>query len=269
MSDPISQIPFLFSQSNCPEELLYKLHEADASSFLEGRNVVAGAARSFALQLKKVEALIEEDPIFQESLALTSKRTLVIRKNLQNIFLIMKYGLQHLEGDIIEFGCYTGGSAIFMANVARCLGMNSTIYALDTFEGMPPTDLAIDLHREGSFGKIDLSYLKTYIQNSGLKNLVLVKGLFQETTLPLLKNTQKILLAHIDCDIYSAVSYAIESVNPFMHQAGGYLVFDDPLCPRCLGAFQAVEEQLIWKGFRAEQSFPHLVYRMPALESAS
>ncbi|MBX9742885.1 MAG: TylF/MycF family methyltransferase [Chthoniobacterales bacterium] len=264
MTEPISRLAGLLDQSDNPEELLYQLHQLDASSILEGRHVVAGAARSFVLQLAKVEELVEKDPLFQESFLLANERTLVVKKNLQNIFLIMKYGLKHLEGDIIEFGCCAGGSAIFMANVARRLGMKSTVYALDTFEGMPAVDPRYDLHRAGEF-QSDLSALEGYVEEIGLENITLVKGLFQETAPALLQNTKKIILAHIDCDIYSAVKYAIATVSPSMHESGGYLVLDDPLCPSCLGAFQAVEEMLIWEGFRAEQSCPQLVYRVPKL----
>ncbi len=263
----LSQISTLLEESNDLGSLLEELHKADHDSIFEGRNMLAGSARTQALQSEKVIAFIEADPVFQESMFLAVGRTIVLPAHLQNIFLIMKYGMKDIEGDIIEFGSYLGGSALFMANIARRLGLKTTIYALDTFEGMPSTDPDIDLHVPKAFDGVDLKSLERYIQRIALENLVLVKGLFQETASGVLLKTKKIILTHIDCDIYSALKYTIASVGPYMHASGGYLVLDDPLCPSCLGAFQAVEEELMMKGFRAEQSFPQLVYRMPALES--
>lgn len=263
----LSSLPIALHESKAQEELLKKLHEVNASSIVGGRNIRAGAARALALQVTKAYTFLEQDPIFQESFFLAQGRTMVIKRNLQNIFLMMKYGMKNLEGDIIEFGSHHGGVAIFMANVARRLGMASTIYALDTFEGLPTTDSKRDLHVSGTFNTVDEKALQIYLRAIGLNNIVVVKGCFEETVPNLLCKTKKIILAHIDCDIYSAVKYAITSVSPYMHPAGGYLVFDDPLCPMCLGALQAVEELLQWKGIRAEQSFPHLVYRIPTIEN--
>lgn len=49
--------------------------------------------------------------------------------------------------------------------------------------------------------------------------------------------------------------------------AGAHIVFDDPLHGSCLGAFDAVQELLIRElGLTAEQGYPHLVFRYPALE---
>ncbi len=263
----LSEISTLLDESTAMESLLQELHEANDDSVLGGRHMLAGCVRTQALQSQKVLAFIEEDSLFQESFRLAEERTVVVKINLQNIFLIMKYGMKNIEGDIIEFGSYRGGSALFMANVARGLGLKTTIYALDTFEGMPATDAILDLHVAGDFDNADYDSLSEDIQKMGFENIVTVKGLFEKTTPELLCNTKKIILAHIDCDIYSAVKYAITSVGPYMHVAGGYLILDDPLCPSCLGAFQAVEEELIMKGFRAEQSFPQLVYRMPSLKN--
>jgi 2-polyprenyl-3-methyl-5-hydroxy-6-metoxy-1,4-benzoquinol methylase len=74
-------------------------------------------------------------------------------------------------------------------------------------------------------------------------------------------------LVHVDCDIYSAVRYAIGVARSKLR--GGYLVFDDVLHGSCLGAMQAVEEELYHREkLVAEQVFPHLVFRYPAVLEA-
>ena len=256
-----------YLQGEALHQMLSKLHRLSPQSVVAGRNVIAGYTRGWGLQFGSLSSAIENDFIYQESLRLTCGRSLVKKSYLKNIFLIMKYGMKDITGDIIEFGSYCCGSAIFIANVARRLGFTGTVYALDTFAGMPVTEPSLDLYVEGDFGKIALDNIYAYIKDIDLRNLVLVKGPFEKTVPELLEKTQKIILAHIDCDIYSAVKYAIASLQPHMHPSGGYLVFDDPLNSACIGALQAVEEVLQKQNFRAEQAYPHLVYRMPPLTS--
>lgn len=178
----------------------------------------------------------------------------------------MKYGRQGLEGDIIEFGSYREGSAIFMANIARRLGMKGMIYALDAFKGMPTTDKLLDFHSAEDFKDTSFEALQDKVKELGLENLIPLKGLFQESIPKNLYRINKITLAHIDCDIYDAVNYAISSMIPQMNPWGGYLVFDDPLQSSCLGVLEAVEDMIEETGLRAEQAYPHLVYRVPKLE---
>ena len=73
-----------------------------------------------------------------------------------------------------------------------------------------------------------------------------------------------IALAHIDCDIYSAVAFSYDAVRGYMVE-GGYLAFDDAIYSSCLGATEAVEELAIRRdGLNCEQVFPHFVFRAPA-----
>ena len=75
----------------------------------------------------------------------------------------------------------------------------------------------------------------------------------------------QIALAHIDCDVYDSVAYTYKEIKPYLIN-GGYLIYDDPLVPTCIGAFEAIEEFLIRKdGLHAEQIFPHLVFRSPVI----
>lgn len=256
-----------FLQGEAIGAILENFHRFIPEATRDGRNMMAGYMRGWGICYKTLTDFIRKDPIYRESLYLASGRTIVNENNLMNLFLIMKYGMKGFSGDFVEFGSYGGGSALFIANNARRLGFTGKVYALDTFQGMPSTDDLIDFHQQGDFADTDIDRLVKYASEVGLNNLVFVQGLFEETLPDLLKKVSSIALAHIDCDIYSAVKYAITSINPFMEKAGGYLVLDDPLVPACLGALQAVEEVLQKRGFRAEQVYPHLVYRMPKVGS--
>ncbi|MDH4235668.1 MAG: TylF/MycF family methyltransferase [Nitrospira sp.] len=227
-----------------------------------GRSIYDGYVRGWGIQFGDLRERARKDPLYKEALALAAGRTVVSEDNRINLFLIAKFFLPKLEsGHIVEFGSYKGGNAIFLAHVAKntCPGM--TVYSLDTFSGMPPTDSALDAHQEGDFRDVDLNELRRYAQGCGLENLEFIQGLFQDTANAALAKAGKVALAHIDCDIYSSVSYAYEIVKDRMVR-GGYLVFDDATVSSCLGATEAVEQILIRRdGLSSEQIFPHYVFR--------
>ena len=224
--------------------------------------MTAGLARSIEICDQEVSAFIEEDPIYRNAYTLAAPYTVVAQARLQNIFLIMKYALEAIPGDILELGSYQGGSALFMALVARDLNLRKTVYALDTFSGMPCANKKIDLHKKGDFKDAHLKNFKELILEHQLTNLVPIKGLFQKTLSKLLPKTPPLALAHIDCDIYESVHYSIQTLKPHMSRLGGYLIFDDAQTATCLGATQALEECLAAKGYRADQINPHFVYRI-------
>ncbi|MBB6251369.1 TylF/MycF/NovP-related O-methyltransferase [Nitrospirillum iridis] len=267
MDTHYSQVSVVKNAANLEELDVYlsSLHENTAVSLANGRNVMAGYTRGWGLEFGDLRNLIKNDPVYLESFELARGRSLLTESKLMNIFLIMKYGAAHLVGDIVECGSYRGGGAVFMANVARRLGINATIYALDTFSGMPPTDRVLDLHFAGNFDDASYEDVVNYIAETGLTNIKIIKGLFQDTLPTLLRDISALSAVHIDCDIYSAVSYCIRTIQPKLHPEGGYIVFDDPLQGSCLGALQAVEEWSHEGRLHAEQAYPHLVYRFPPL----
>ena len=148
-----------------------------------------------------------------------------------------------------------------MAAVCAELGLNTKVYGLDTFSGMPATDKCVDAHDEGDFKGTELVELRDYVDRIGLCNLQFVSGLFEDTAPGLLPRIGPINLAHIDCDIRSSVAYSYEAVKPHM-ATGGYVIFDDGLVSSCLGATEAVEDLLIRRdGLNSEQVYPHYVFR--------
>jgi predicted O-methyltransferase YrrM len=227
-----------------------------------GRSIYDGYVRGWGIQFGDLREQVRKDPLYREALALATGRTVVSEDNRINLFLLAKFFLLQFEnGHIVEFGSYKGGNAIFLAHVARKIRPGMMVYSLDTFSGMPPTDSALDAHQQGDFQDVDLNELRRYVQRCGLENLEFVQGLFQDTAETVLAKAGKVVLAHIDCDIYSSVAYAYEIVKDRMVR-GGYLVFDDATVSSCLGATDAVEQMLIRRdGLSSEQIFPHYVFR--------
>lgn len=233
-------------------------------SIRKGRNLYEGYQRGIGLQLCDLGARIAVDPDFYRARALAAGRTIIGDASLWNIFLLLKFFLPRLPvGNIVEFGSYRGGSAIFMAVLAERLLPGVEVIGFDTFRGMPATDRAVDAHQPGGFSDVDITELREYVQSLGLQNLTFVQGYFEETALAVLQQRRNVAFCHIDCDIRSAVEYAYDVTRPYM-VPGGYWVFDDPFTADCIGAAEAVEDILIKRdGLNSEQLYPHYVFREP------
>lgn len=227
-----------------------------------GRNVYEGYQRGWGVQCSDLRGKVLADPLYQEAYAVAADRTIMSEENRINLFLLLRFYLGNIPfGHIVEFGSYRGGSAIFLAYVAKKLYPGMKVFAMDTFEGMPKTDKNIDVHDEGNFADTDVESLQKRIDELQLYNLVLVKGLFETTSVKALNQAGLISLAHIDCDIASAVKYSYEVVKPHMVE-GGYIVFDDATVSSCIGATEIVEDFLIRRdGLNSEQIWPHFVFR--------
>jgi hypothetical protein len=218
------------------------------------------------LQFGELQAKISVDSDYQDALTYAHGRSIVSLERMMNIFLLFKFFLPRLpHGDVVEYGCYRGGSAFFMGSLAKKFLPDTNVYALDTFEGMPETDKAIDFHNRGDFNANFEEVLSAKL-NYGLDNVHLIRGLFEETTPKLLRTAKRFVLSHIDCDTYSSVKYSYDSCRIHMVDRG-YIVFDDSTTSSCIGATEAVEKLVIQRDeLLSEQIFPHHVFR--ALASA-
>jgi len=228
----------------------------------KGRNVYEGYQRGWGIQFGGLKDKILADPLYKEALDVARDRTIMSEENRMNIYLILRFFLGRLpSGNIVEYGAYRGGSAIFMAYVAKKLYPGMKVFALDSFAGMPQTDKNVDAHNAGDFSDADFSQLQSRIDELKLDNLMLVKGFFEDTNEAVMNRAQKISLAHIDCDIAPAVKFSYEGVRPFMVN-GGYIIFDDATVSSCIGATEVVEDLLIRRdGLNSEQIWPHFVFR--------
>jgi macrocin-O-methyltransferase TylF-like protien len=229
---------------------------------VKGRNPLDGYSRGWGLQFGDLRQKILADPVYRDAMRLAQGRTIQAELCRMNLFLIVRFYLAEIaSGDIIEFGSYRGGSAIFLAATAKAIGLNTHVWALDTYEGMPEVDPLIDLHQKGDFRDVDYDELVQFARQAGLDNLTFVRGRFEETMPDVIRKAKPIALAHVDCDVYSAVAYSYESVRNHMVD-GGYIAFDDAHYSSCLGATEAVEDLVIRRdGKNCEQIFPHFVFR--------
>ena len=184
-----------------------------------------------------------------------------------NLFVILRRHWSDIRfPDIIEFGCFRGGTTIFLATILKELREDARLYALDTFSGLPQASAASDLHREGDFASCSLASVRKRCDELGLDNVTFLAGRIQDTYPRGLEGQRRFGLAHVDCDTYEAVKFACDAVWPDLGP-GGYLVLDDADGSSCLGATEAMEQLVMDRRIHSEQAWPHFVFRKTDLRA--
>lgn len=153
-----------------------------------------------------------------------------------------------IPGDVVECGTARGGSAAFLALALERLGDRRTLWAFDTFEGIPPPtagdpDRAIAARYTGAF-RAELSDVQALFHRLGvLTRARFVKGLLQDTVPR--ASVERISLLHLDCDWYESVRVCLEHLWDRM-SPGGIIQVDD--YGHWAGARTAVDEFLAARG---------------------
>jgi hypothetical protein len=120
--------------------------------------------------------------------------------------------------DYLEFGVYKGDS--IKEWIGLNLNLESRFFGFDTFTGLPE-DWTYSLKR----GEFDL---KGNVPIIGDKRVKIVKGRFQETLRPFLKEFQKKnrMLIHLDADLYSSTLYVLSQLDSILDK-NDLLAFDE------------------------------------------
>jgi predicted O-methyltransferase YrrM len=223
-----------------------------------------GYQRGTGLAHGKLTEDVWNDPLFRKALAvarLHPVRTMCTEPRLMDLFLLIKFFLKDLPSqNIVEYGTFRGGSALFMATLLKELYPQAKVFALDTFEGMPEGMDGLDLPPPDDFADTNLNVIRFTAEQHGLDNVEFVKGLIQDTGPAVYEKAGAFGLAHIDVVLYSAVVYAQDTAWDTMCP-GGYIVYDDATEPTCPGATRAVEEMISKHAISLEQIYPHMVLR--------
>lgn len=138
-----------------------------------------------------------------------------------------------LDGDVAEVGVYKGGTALMLAEVFP----RRTVYAFDTFGGMPGTADVLDVHKPGDFADTSIEAVRAAL--AGHANVDLRLGLFPETARGL--ESRVFCFAHFDGDLYQSCRDFISFFSPRM-VPGGIMVFDDWEWHGCPGVKRAIGE---------------------------
>jgi len=127
---------------------------------------------------------------------------------------------QHLEGDLVEAGVYTGNSAKIICEVKG----NKPLHLFDTFEGLPesmfePIDSATELARRSlAPGRYAGSLFEVKENLKQYKNVFYYPGIFPETAKPLKNKT--FAFVHLDLDLYRSTLEALRFFYPRLNVEG-------------------------------------------------
>jgi hypothetical protein len=143
---------------------------------------------------------------------------------------------EKIEGDVVELGVYRGNSAFLLAKFAR--RMERRCFLFDTFSGFDARDLqnGKDTSLRTVFEDTSLDTVRDLV---GSENTVYVKGFFPDS-LRQAGDIGDLALAHIDCDLESPMTAALNYFYPKIKK-GGFLIMHDYSSLYWPGAKKAVD----------------------------
>lgn len=169
---------------------------------------------------------------------ITKKELAVILRELQTVLE------REVEGDVVEFGCYEGTTALFVQRALLARGAKKTLHVYDSFEGLPPKS-AQDASPAGSqFQAGELAASKAalvrHFRQAGLELPVIHKSWFAKLSpadLP-----PRICFAFLDGDFYHSIRDSLNHVWPRL-SPGAVVAIDDYQTESLPGVRRAVQER--------------------------
>ena len=150
-----------------------------------------------------------------------------------------------IMGDFIECGVWKGIYLVFFQKLIEHYNLkNSSIYAFDTYEGMPEPsslDIAMDgkkMHERyenlklgentSSWNNTSLNDVeKNYFQNTlSNKNLISIKGMVENALVEKKNIPKKISVLKLDTCLYDGTKIELEVLFPRVH-SGGLVIIDN------------------------------------------
>lgn len=151
---------------------------------------------------------------------------------------------KNIDGDVVEFGCYDGGTSVYLA---RSLSeVNKKLYVYDSFEGLPektsndssPLGLAF---KPGELSVSKKQFIKN-IQKAGAPMPIIKKGWFSDLTAGDVPT--EICFAYLDGDYYESIKDSLALIESNLTK-GAVIIVDDYGNDCLPGASKAVDEWLV------------------------
>jgi O-methyltransferase len=146
-----------------------------------------------------------------------------------DIYQCMRYiKVNNIPGDLVECGCFLGGSSIFIAMMRKLFGLEDRVlHVFDTFTGFP--EGSVD-KRKGqpsigpSYEDFFESVRDNFEQTVGTDNIVFHQGVVEETLEGF--NPGPLALMRLDTDYYPSTQKEFEVLYPLLVE-DGVLIVDD------------------------------------------
>ncbi len=125
-----------------------------------------------------------------------------------------------LEGSVVEFGVFKGGTTMFLAKAVKVLGRTWPVVGFDTFGGFPPKRSALDMYDHPGAEFHDFPAVRHYLEPAGIE---LIQGDIVDTAMQL--GDRPVVAALIDTDNFAAAHAAVIALQDNI-VVGGAIVFD-------------------------------------------
>jgi O-methyltransferase len=154
-------------------------------------------------------------------------------------------------GDIVEFGCYTGTTSLFIARLLKIMSEQREFHVYDSFAGLPektPADnsAAGDQFKAGELKAPKAEFIKNFKQ-AGLALPIIHKGWF--CNIPENGVPDKIAFAFLDGDFYESINDSLKLIEHKL-SPGAVIVIDDYQSESLPGAQKAVNQWLKDKNYK-------------------
>jgi O-methyltransferase len=140
--------------------------------------------------------------------------------------------LTHVDGDILEVGVWRGGTGTLMATRAAALGLDTTVFLADTFQGVAKAGDADPWYRGGEHADTSPEIVRALAAQLGVEVEILV-GMFPDQTAHQIED-RRFRLVHIDVDVYDSARDVLEWSWPRL-ATGGVIIWDDYGAFECEG----------------------------------
>lgn len=159
---------------------------------------------------------------------------------IRELELVIKLGV---DGDVVELGCYEGGSAVAMQSVLAKHNYSKKLWLYDSFEGLPEKtteDISVRgvEFKAGELKASRARLLRNFVK-TGLKQPEVKRAWFfelDETDLP-----EQIAFAFLDGDFYESITDSLKLIWPKLAD-GSTVVVDDYQNSALPGVKTAVDE---------------------------
>ena len=167
-------------------------------------------------------SLVGRYPIITDQM--TAKRLLVILREMERVIVD-----RDIEGEIVEFGCYSGTTSLFMERLLQAHNSNNKLlYVYDSFEGLPDKSIkdasvAGTAFKAGELKATKRQLIKNFKQ-AGLRLPVIHKGWFSDLKESDMPST--IAFCLLDGDFYDSIMDSLKLVWPRLAPNGSIVVDD-------------------------------------------
>ena len=179
--------------------------------------------------------ILSQNPIISDQIE-APELTVILRE-------LEKIVLKNIEGEIVEFGCYSGTTSLFLSRLLKEANSTKRLYVYDSFDGLPDKTKEDESPLGTEFKRGELRSTKNKLienyRKAGLSLPIIKKAWFheiEEDEVP-----DKICFAFLDGDYYKSIRISLSLIAHKL-SPGATIVIDDYDNPKLPGVKKAVSD---------------------------